>query len=278
MRLRTQGWDDLPIDEFGIRKPKIVVREIIHFPEDSWDEKTAAAENAGYWAQHRAKSIAALLLQHEVSLLWEIGAGNGNVAINLKKYDIDVIAVEPLEAGARILSNSSIPTYQATLDQLSLPDGSLGAIGLFDVLEHVDKPSELLSEVSRVLKPGGVLICSVPAHQWLFSDFDESIGHFRRYSMKTLRQEIWASGFQDHESHFLFGFLLIPAFVTRRIPYMLGRRRSFEQVSTSTKTAGKLGAIFKFLIHALLIVEERVKPFSGLSILMVAKKKSKSEF
>jgi SAM-dependent methyltransferase len=272
IQLQALGWDNLPIDEFGIRKPKIVGGEIIHFPQDSWDENTAATENAGYWAQHRAKSIAALLLHHKVSVLWEIGAGNGNVAINLKKYDIDVIAVEPLEAGARILSNASLPTYQATLDQLSLPDCSLGAIGLFDVLEHLDKPRELLSEVSRVLKPGGVLICSVPAHQWLFSDFDERIGHFRRYSMKSLRKEIRASGFQDYDSHFLFGFLLIPAFVTRRIPYLLGRRRNLEQVSRSTMTAGKLGDMFNSLINAILVFEERLKPISGLSILMVAKK------
>lgn len=270
--LRALGWNNLPIDEFGIRKPKIVREEIIHFPQESWDEDTAATENAGYWAQHRAKSIAALLLQNKVSVIWEIGAGNGNVAINLKEYGIDVIAVEPLEAGARILSNANLPTYQSTLEQLSLPDCSLGAIGLFDVIEHLDKPSELLSEVSRVLKPGGVLICSVPAHQWLFSDFDERIGHFRRYSMKSLRKEIRASGFQDYESHFLFGFLLIPAFVTRRIPYLLGRRRNLEQVSRSTKTAGKFGDMFSALINAVLVLEERIKPVSGLSILMVAKK------
>jgi len=272
MKLRTLGWNDLPIDEFGIRKPEIVKGDVIHFPEDNWDENNAATENAGYWAQHRAKSIAALLIQHQVSVLWEIGAGNGNVAINLKKYDIDVIAVEPLEAGARILSNAKLQTYQATLDQLSLPDCSLSAIGLFDVIEHVDKPIELLSEVSRVLKPGGVLICSVPAHQWLFSDFDERIGHFRRYSMKSLRQEIRAAGFQDYQSHFLFGFLLIPSFVTRRVPYLLGRRRNFEQVSRSTKNAGKLGDMFNSLINAILFIEERIKPISGLSILMVAKK------
>jgi predicted SAM-dependent methyltransferase len=48
----------------------------------------------------------------------------------------------------------------------------LATIGAFDVLEHLEKPELLLDEIYRVLMPGGTFVCSVPAYQWLFSDFD----------------------------------------------------------------------------------------------------------
>ena len=55
-----------------------------------------------------------------------------------------------------------------------------------DVLEHIeDDGAEVLRARDR-LKPGGHLVILCPAHQWLFTPFDEAIGHFRRYSRKTM--------------------------------------------------------------------------------------------
>lgn len=55
-----------------------------------------------------------------------------------------------------------------------------------DVLEHIDQDSEELVSASRHLNVGGHLIVLSPAHQYLYSPFDASIGHVRRYSKKTL--------------------------------------------------------------------------------------------
>ncbi len=57
---------------------------------------------------------------------------------------------------------------------------------LADVLEHVDKDEKALNESLRVLKKGGRLIITVPAHKILYSDYDKSIGHKRRYNMADL--------------------------------------------------------------------------------------------
>lgn len=55
-----------------------------------------------------------------------------------------------------------------------------------DVLEHIaDDRGELIS-ASKLLRPGGSLIVLSPAHQWLFSPFDHSIGHIRRYDRRSL--------------------------------------------------------------------------------------------
>ncbi len=69
------------------------------------------------------------------------------------------------------------------------------AILYFDVLEHIENDAEELEAASKHLETGGFLIVISPAHQWLFSDFDREIGHFRRYSRASL-QEVAPGGLE----------------------------------------------------------------------------------
>jgi hypothetical protein len=55
-----------------------------------------------------------------------------------------------------------------------------------DVLEHIEDDHGELERAAGVLRPGGKLIVLSPAHQFLYSPFDKAIGHYRRYSRKTL--------------------------------------------------------------------------------------------
>ncbi len=56
-----------------------------------------------------------------------------------------------------------------------------------DVLEHIEHDRAELELALGRLRPGGHLIVLSPAHQSLFSPFDQAIGHFRRYSLKQLK-------------------------------------------------------------------------------------------
>jgi 2-polyprenyl-3-methyl-5-hydroxy-6-metoxy-1,4-benzoquinol methylase len=67
-----------------------------------------------------------------------------------------------------------------------LPDSRFDSILYIDVLEHIQDDSAELERASRHLAPGGRLIVLSPAYQFLFSPFDESIGHYRRYTRATL--------------------------------------------------------------------------------------------
>jgi hypothetical protein len=55
-----------------------------------------------------------------------------------------------------------------------------------DVLEHIEKDAEELRLAAARLVPGGTIIVMSPAHQSLYSPFDEAIGHFRRYDRRSL--------------------------------------------------------------------------------------------
>jgi 2-polyprenyl-3-methyl-5-hydroxy-6-metoxy-1,4-benzoquinol methylase len=188
--LIQKGWSDFPSQIDGLRIVVQVEESEVSFPRESYDIERGNQEASGVWANWRARKILKVMKQNELKLLWEVGSGHGNVAIPLQREDMAVIGIEPLFSGAAITAKNGVRTYQGTLESLKLPSNSLYAIGVFDVLEHLEKPEVLLSEIYRTLKPGGVLLVSVPAHQWLFSDFDKSIGHYRRYSREVLSQQL----------------------------------------------------------------------------------------
>jgi SAM-dependent methyltransferase len=70
---------------------------------------------------------------------------------------------------------------------LPFRDGELGLIAAFDVIEHVEDDRRVFAELSRVLKSGGALILAVPLHARLWTEFDDCVGHARRYEPEKLK-------------------------------------------------------------------------------------------
>jgi len=64
------------------------------------------------------------------------------------------------------------------------------AIVYIDVLEHIENDVDELSKAADLLKVAGHLVILSPAHQWLYTPFDREIGHYRRYSKKSLLRVI----------------------------------------------------------------------------------------
>lgn len=69
-------------------------------------------------------------------------------------------------------------------------DRKFDAILYLDVIEHIEADSKEIELASQHLKKDGVLIILVPAHQFLYTQFDKNIGHYRRYSKAMLRHAI----------------------------------------------------------------------------------------
>jgi SAM-dependent methyltransferase len=212
------------------------------------------------------------LKRFEFELLWEVGSGHGNVAIPLQSNGIAVIGIEPLLNGAKITAGSGVRTYLGTLESLNLPSNSISVIGAFDVLEHLENPVVLLSEMYRVLEPGGLLLVSVPAHKWLFSDFDESIGHHRRYSRKDLSQQLQQSGFLDRRFEFMFSIFVPPAYILRKLPSLFGRSRNANSTTRSYRNQSKIIDALEPTLMPFLYLERLLHLPFGLSLFGVCKK------
>jgi SAM-dependent methyltransferase len=64
---------------------------------------------------------------------------------------------------------------------------SFDCVLYMDVLEHIRADRDQIQAAARLVRKNGHIVVLSPAHQWLFSDFDESIGHWRRYNKEHLR-------------------------------------------------------------------------------------------
>jgi SAM-dependent methyltransferase len=105
------------------------------------------------------------------------------------------------------------PFVQASAEALPFGDNSFDGVGLFDVLEHLKEPDICLTEVSRVVRPGGLVLITVPAYRWLWSPHDELVGHERRYTVDGLRSDLVDAGLAVEWVSAFYGFLVLPGVV-----------------------------------------------------------------
>lgn len=271
-RLKSLGWVDHSIEIDGLKVFKVTDPKLISFPENL--HQPMNLNNQSIWEKWRAHGLQKFIEVENIDLIWEIGAGNGAMALQLKEFGISTIGVEPLISGVKSLNLCGVYSYCGTLDLLKLPSNSLKSVGLFDVIEHIENPSLLLKEVYRVLKPGGVLLTSVPACQFLFSQYDLSIGHFRRYSKRNLQKQFEDIGFKNNAIKYQQIFLTIPVFVFRTIRYNLGI--SINDSRLASKNINQKTSLNKFskIIEILMKIESKFELPFGFSLISISKKPS----
>jgi SAM-dependent methyltransferase len=126
-------------------------------------------------------------------------------------------------ARARASSPPGVVVHHAGLDAVPADRGA-DVVVLHDVLEHIDDDAGAVRRLRAILAPTGTLVVSVPAHMWLFGYHDEQLGHFRRYTPRTLRA-VLEPEFRVRRLR-SFGFAFIPVTLVfsrwRRAPYPTG--------------------------------------------------------
>jgi hypothetical protein len=111
---------------------------------------------------------------------------------------------------------------RATLDDLGTLPTAVAAVGLFDVVEHIRHDAAFLAKVNRLMVPQGKVYITVPAYGWLWSHEDIVAEHFRRYTLRTLTRLLDNAGYDVAFATYIFGFLPLPVFLRRVLPYRLG--------------------------------------------------------
>jgi ubiquinone/menaquinone biosynthesis C-methylase UbiE len=103
---------------------------------------------------------------------------------------------------------------------------------LLDVLEHVEHDYLALAEARRVLRPGGVLVVTVPAHPWLWSSHDRFLHHYRRYRGEDLRARLEEAGFSTEQMSHLYMTLFPVVACVRLWEHSAERERSYMGPAT----------------------------------------------
>jgi SAM-dependent methyltransferase len=141
-------------------------------------------EKAHHWKAYLRRSMQPYL---RGSVL-EVGAGLGANTRQFAALEFDHwTCLEPDEALLEQIEPGD--RRELVLGDLSALDSSrlFDAILYVDVLEHIEDDSAELRRAAAHLSPGGALIVLSPAHPFLFTPFDQAIGHYRRYTKESLQ-------------------------------------------------------------------------------------------
>ena len=173
----------------------------------------ATIEDRHFWFRARSRIISTLTEQ--ITKNWpsgyrvlEVGCGTGNVLRALEQacprgvvVGMDLFA----EGLAFARKRTSCALVQGNLEQpaFGVP---FDLIGAFDVIEHLSDDLQVFRALHSMLRPGGILLLTVPAHQSLWSYFDEVSHHCRRYESCELHRKLLLSGY---EVEFLSEFMSI---------------------------------------------------------------------
>ena len=136
---------------------------------------------------------------------------------------VDWMRGDHLRVTLDLLPDGLVPGEGVCGSATALPfaDGTFDVVAAFDVVEHCEDDALAVSELARVLAPGGRMLLSVPAYQWAWSDHDVRAGHHRRYTRRTINRAVEHTGLTVSRSTYAFG-ATFPLFLAERARRRLG--------------------------------------------------------
>jgi 2-polyprenyl-3-methyl-5-hydroxy-6-metoxy-1,4-benzoquinol methylase len=172
------------------------------------------ARSADAYATTKYRILLDQLAGRERLSVLNAGCGSGELSLMLARAGHEVLGFDPepqyVELArqnplARALPHCSFAVSSIEDFTASAPYDCVLAT---DVLEHIEDDHAAFAKLASLVRPGGLILVTVPAGPWLFGYHDESLGHYRRYTRTTLRRLV-----ADHcrvEMIRYFGFVLIP--------------------------------------------------------------------
>lgn len=216
----------------------------------------AGLEAGNFWFRARNELILWALRTYkpDAQSFLEVGCGTGFVLSGVAKAYPE-IALSGSEIFLAGLSHAAerVPSARfMQMDARHVPfENEFDVIGAFDVLEHIAEDETVLAQLHRALKPGGVLLLTVPQHAWLWSPSDDYARHERRYSAKEIHQKLDASG---------FGIMRSTSFVSLLLPLMLASRwrSNSQQTQYNPEDEFRMSPMLNGMLYRIMSVERRL--------------------
>ncbi|MBI2885883.1 MAG: methyltransferase domain-containing protein [Chloroflexi bacterium] len=232
---------------------------------------------ASHWWYVGMRDISLALLEgvlprREGLSILDAGCGTGGMLLALARYGPVVGLDFSPHALAFCRRRRLSRALQGSVVELPFRDGAFDLVTCFDVLYHlgVADDAAVLTEFSRVLRPGGHLLLRLPAFELLRSAHDAMVHTRHRYTRGEVRAKVAAAGFQVRRLTYANTLLFPVAAAARILQRLLGRAE--ERVS-DVRAASPL---VNTLLRAPLALEARLLPKVplplGLSVVCLAQK------
>lgn len=210
----------------------------------------AAVQRHHWWYAARrdilSKRIQAMKLPVSASVL-EIGCGTGanlhmlaqHGALSAMEYDDKARALANT-LGACEVRPGGLP------HDVPFADTSFDLVCMLDVLEHIEHDDQALARVLALARPGGRLLITVPAYQWLWSEHDAEHQHFRRYTASAIQAKALAAGWRVEQAAY-FNTLLFPVVVVARL---MAKLLGLKQAGSASLPAAPVNTLLRVLFSA----------------------------
>ena len=230
-----------------------------------------AAHDSTHWWYRARRDILSDYLAREGGLppsarILEIGCGTGHNLPMLAGFGtVEAIEIDPVARGiaserlGRAVGAAPLPTLPG------IERGAYDLIAVLDVVEHIEDDVAALKAMRDCLKPGGKILITVPAHQWLWSAHDVVNHHHRRYSKVTLAKALTAAGLAPRKLGY-FNSLLFPLAAAARI----AGRMTGRDDSDDSPPPPALNRLFETIFRAERHLVGRVPMTPGVSIITLA--------
>jgi len=231
------------------------------------DEWYDLAVTEHFWFQWRFRAIRETLGGGRLDEpVLEVGCGNGAARGQIEEHfgcrvdgcDVNVGALRKARPGRGKLYVYDIHQRRSEWR------AHFGTVLLLDTLEHIREPECFLESVAYHLKPTGRILIAVPALQFLYSRYDEAVGHTKRYTLGVLRKELRAASLSV-ERYAYWGLSLVPVIWARKL--VLRFTPPERAIGVGFQPPSKL--VDKFL-RALMHIECRLCPRAPVGAALVA--------
>lgn len=175
-------------------------------------------EDTHWWFRGRREIFTRLLapLATRPLQILDIGFGTGAMLKFLEPYGPVIGMDVAIEAIQFARTRCSCPMLLGSITALPIAEASFDLVTAFDIVEHVEDDATALVELARVCRPGGHVLVTVPAFQFLWGNQDVVSHHRRRYTLAALEARVRAAGLVPKRLSY-FNALLFPVIAAVRV-------------------------------------------------------------
>ena len=202
----------------------------------------------------------------------DIGAGSKYFSYELAKVDSmkSVFPIDPnfFAEDTETIKQCKVISLKQTSDQICNSQFWV----FMDVIEHIDDDIAFLKNYVQIAPMGSTFFITVPAYTFMWSQHDVFLGHYRRYTRRSLNTLMANAGLTTIKSGYFYSFLFPLAFIQRKVLSRLAKTKKEE--SGLSKQNIVLSKVFELILNLELRITNGFGKLPGLTVACVAVKSS----